>query len=271
MTTVIWHHGELHTAAAPVVSGADRGFLLGHGVFTTCGLVEGRPFALTRHLRRLTENAERIGLPAPPHAHIHHAIDAVSSHLGAVDGRLRITWAAGPDDHGSLLVSASSGTSHDQAAQRAVTLPWPHNERSPLSGVKSLSFGANLLGLAEAQRRGADEGILLNTRGEVCEATMSNLIVEVDGTLVTPPLSSGCLPGITRELLLEWAPEFGIPLRESALPATALASVPHAALTSSLRGVMPLSAIDDRPLDTGPLISRLSQRYDERRRERVDP
>src|SRR5690625_7163252 len=75
MTTVIWHHGELHTAAAPVVSGADRGFLLGHGVFTTCGLLDGRPFALTRHLRRLTDNAERIGLPAPPRDDIWGAVE----------------------------------------------------------------------------------------------------------------------------------------------------------------------------------------------------
>ncbi|HLS50176.1 MAG TPA: aminotransferase class IV [Actinomycetaceae bacterium] len=271
MTGVIWHEGEIHAATARVVSGADRGFLLGHGVFTTCGLLDGHPFALTRHLRRLTDNAERIGLPAPPRDDIRGAVAALSSHLGPVEGRMRITWAAGPQDHGSLLVSAAPGISHGQPAQRAVTLPWTHNERSPLSGVKSLSFGANLLGLADAQRRGADEGILLNTRGDVCEATMSNLVFEMDGTLVTPPLSSGCLPGITRELLLEWAPAAGLEIEERPVSGETLRDVPHAALTSSLRGVMPLSGIDERELTEGPLISRLARMYDERRRQHVDP
>lgn len=272
MTTLVWHDGHVHDGAAPLVSGLDRGLLLGAGVFTTCALIGGRPFALRRHLARLTRDAAALGLPALPVRDVHAGVTALAARTGAVEGRLRITWTAGTGGTGTLLVAATpGGPGHPDPAQHAVVLPWPHNERSPLSGIKSTSFGANTYGLVQARALGAHEGLLANTRGELCEGTTSNVLLERNDEVLTPPLSSGCLPGITRELLLQWAPQAGIPLREHVLTAEDVATAPHAALTSSLRGVMPLASIERRTMSTGPLTRALAELYTERRSADPDP
>ena len=89
-------------------------------------------------------------------------------------------------------------------------MPWVRNERSATAGLKTTSYAENVVALDRAHAEGGSEALFANTRGELCEGTGSNVVVVVDDELVTPPLSSGCLAGITRELLLEWAADEGL-------------------------------------------------------------
>ena len=84
------------------------------------------------------------------------------------------------------------------------TVPWVRNERSAVAGVKTTSYAENVVALAHAHARGASEALFLNTQGRVCEGTGSNVFAVVDGAILTPPLSSGCLAGVTRDLVIEW-------------------------------------------------------------------
>ncbi|MEE6272161.1 aminotransferase class IV [Georgenia sp. MJ206] len=282
MTTLVWHDGALHGADTPLLSALDRGVTVGDGIFETCAVVDGTPFALTRHLDRLARSAAGMGLPVPDEGLVRGAVGEVVAALGRVDGRLRITWTAGPGPMGSargdggptLLVTASPAppvTVTGAPPARVVVVPWVRNERSPLVGIKSTSYGENVLALAHARERGGTEAILANSRGELCEGAASNVFVESGGVLRTPPLSSGCLAGVTRELVLEWARAEGIPVSEETLPLSALHDAEHVAITSSLRGVLPVGAVDGRDLAPGPLATAMSEVFSRRRAGDLDP
>src|SRR5690606_26602759 len=126
----------------------------------------------------------------------------------------------------------------------AITVPWPRNEHSAIAGVKTTSYAENVVALAEARKVGATEAIMGNTAGNLCEGTGTNVFVALDGRLLTPPLMSGCLAGVTRELLLELLPEAD----EEDVPLAALAEADEVLLTSTTRDVQPLRALDGRPL-----------------------
>src|SRR5699024_2149560 len=158
-------------------------------------------------------------------------------------------WTPGADYAGRLLVTL--------ATYAPVTGPKVHlsrylrNEASSITGIKSTSYAENLIALREAQEAGAHEAVLANTRGAISEGATSNVFLEIDGELLTPPLASGCLPGITRELCIEWAREEGVALRETTIPIDVMNTTPHAALTSALKGIVPVRAIDGRSIEPG--------------------
>jgi branched-chain amino acid aminotransferase len=140
-----------------------------------------------------------------------------------------------------------------------VTSPFVRNERSALTGIKSTSYADNILALQEAKRRGAGEAILANTRGELCEGATSNVfLVREDRCVITPPLRSGCLPGVMREVVIERCREHGIVVHEEVCPLSALATCQEAFLTSSLRGVQAINRVDDHEMRApGDVTSRL--------------
>ena len=225
MSVVIWSNGRLYGPDEPLVTGIDHGLTVGDGVFETCAVYGGNVFAITRHLRRLRRSALGIGLAEPDLDLVRVGVEAVLEAAGPEIGRLRITLTGGPGPLGSnrldpaeqrqsLLVLA--GPAVPSQVSRVVRVPWVRNERSSVVGLKTTSYAENVVALAEAYRHGADEAILANTVGDLCEGTASNAFVERGGELVTPLLSSGCLAGITRELLLEWAAQEGLPVREAA-------------------------------------------------------
>jgi branched-chain amino acid aminotransferase len=129
-----------------------------------------------------------------------------------------------------------------------VTGPFFRNERSPLAGLKTVNYGDNAVAQRRARAAGADEALFANTRGELCEGTWSNVFVLVDGQWSTPPLSSGCLPGITRGVVLELFAELGLPVTESTRSIEGLDRVESAFLTSSLREIQPIAVMDGREL-----------------------
>jgi branched-chain amino acid aminotransferase len=135
-----------------------------------------------------------------------------------------------------------------------------------LVGLKTTSYADNVMALAWAHERGASEAILLNTRGELCEGTGSNVFVVIEGQVLTPPLSSGCLAGITRQLVLEWTAA-----QEADLDATALRQASEAFLTSSTRDVQPIIAVDGIELPAGPVTGMVQRVFTERSEADLDP
>ncbi|MCC3778960.1 aminotransferase class IV, partial [Streptomyces sp. UNOB3_S3] len=153
-------------------------------------------------------------------------------------------------------------------ATAAVTVPWTRNERGALAGAKSTSYAENVVALAHARAHGATEALFANTVGALCEGTGSNVFVVLDGELHTPTLSSGCLPGITRALVVEWAGA-----KETELPFDVLERAEEVFLTSSLRDVQAVRALDGRQLPgaPGPVTAKAMRIFEERSAADIDP
>jgi branched-chain amino acid aminotransferase len=253
----LWVNGSLVAEDEPVLRADDHGVVVGDGVFETVLVRDGAAFALTRHLRRLTRSADGLGLTIDVQQ-VRAGIDAVLADR-PTRARLRITVTGGPSPYGSdrgsatptLMVATALLTDWPPTTDVAV-VPWTRNERAATAGMKTTSYADNVVALRWAHERGADEAIFANTRGEVCEGTGSNIFYAYDGRLVTPPLSSGCLAGVTRELLLEWLRADGVDVAEMALPIDSLRGGAEAFLTSTTRDVMPIARVDGQPLGGAP-------------------
>lgn len=269
--------GGLVDADEARVSVLDHGFTVADGVFETLKVVDGTAFALSRHLRRLERSAARMGLPAPDLASIadavHETTRANRAEVGPL-GRLRITYTAGAGELGSdrgeaaaTLVVAIAATAPWPDSAPVITVPWPRNERSPLAGVKSTSYAENVLALAEARRHGAAEALMPDTQGRLCEGTGSNVLLVLDGEAITPSLATGCLPGITRELALEWCD-----IVERDVPLEALADATEVALMSSTRDIQPVHRVDAHSVPApGRVIGPLAAEFRRRARADLDP
>jgi branched-chain amino acid aminotransferase len=152
-----------------------------------------------------------------------------------------------------------------------ISVPWPRNERSAIAGAKSTSYAENVVCVQDAQAKGASEALMANLAGALCEGTGSNVAVAVGDELLTPPLSSGCLAGITRELLLEWAQAEGLAVVERDLPFDVLASAEDVVLLSSTRDVQRVHEIDGRLLTGGALGDAAMALFDRRSAENRQP
>ena len=259
-----WIDGRLLDAASdPAVSVIDHGLTVGDGVFEAVKVVDGQPFALQRHLDRLGRSAAGLGLDLPPADRIQAGIDAVLAAAHLPLGRLRITVTGGPaplgsgrGDHPPTLVVAAAELPPAAPSTVAVTVPWPRNERGATAGLKTTSYAENVIALAHAQARGADEAVLANTVGDLCEGTGSNVFYVVDGELRTPTLASGCLAGVTRALVLEWCGgrEVDAPLAEVA------ATAEEVFLVSTTRDVQPVLRWDNRTWDEPGPVTREAAR-----------
>ncbi|WP_456825750.1 aminotransferase class IV [Cellulomonas sp. P5_E12] len=287
MGVVIWSNGRLYGPDDLLLSGVDHGVTVGDGVFETCAVYDGTAFALTRHLRRLRRSALGIGLGEPDLDLVRDGVAAVLAAAGPDTGRLRITLTggAGPlgshrfapeDQHQTVLVLAGPGVRSE--VSRVVRVPWVRNERSSVAGLKTTSYAENVVAVSEAYRQGADEAVLANTVGDLCEGTASNVFVERAGELVTPPLSSGCLAGITRELLLEWAAAAGLPVREGApgeLRYDVLDAVgdgtTHLMMSGSIRNVSPVVSLDGSAVAAGPISLEAQRLFQARLADDLDP
>ncbi|NHA67651.1 aminotransferase class IV [Phycicoccus flavus] len=280
MTDVrVWVDGARVEADAPAVSAVDHGVTVGDGVFETAKVDAGVPFALGRHLTRLDRSMAGLGLPAADHDRIREGVGAVLGGAPIEFGRLRWTVTAGrgplgSDRMASNLTYVVTAVPHARppVAGTVVVVPWTRNERSATAGLKTTSYADNVVALARAHAQGALEAIFANTRGELCEATGSNVFVVTDGVLRTPPLESGCLAGITRELVLEWCGDAGLEVREEAMPVEVLAEADEVFLTSSIKDVFPVSGVDGRVLDVpGPVTARVMEVWSTRSAETADP
>ncbi|MFJ9541529.1 aminotransferase class IV [Streptomyces sp. NPDC101225] len=250
----IWLDGGLQDIETARVSVFDHGLTVGDGIFETVKAVDGRPFALTRHLDRLTRSARGLGLPDPDHEEIRRACAAVLEAVPTAFGRLRITYTGGHGplgsdrgEHGPTLVVALGEATRRPDSTAVITVPWTRNERGALAGLKTTSYAENVVALARAHEHGASEALFANTVGRLCEGTGSNVFVVLDGEIHTPPVSSGCLAGITRALVAEWTGA-----KETDLPLDVLERADEVFLTSSLRDVQAVHRVDGRELPGAP-------------------
>lgn len=273
--TATWLDGRLSDddrAALPV---SDHALTLGDGVFETLAVVHGAPFAVTRHVARLAASAATVGLEAPDDDVVRGAIDAVLRAEPRAS-RVRVTWTAGDGPAGPvrgpgpgrLLVVASQAPVPGPV--RAWRAPWVRNERSPLAGVKSTSYQENVVALAAARRHGADDALLADTTGRLSESATSNVLVGDDHGFITPTLATGCLPGVTRALLLAWSADLPVPVREGDVPFDDLDGRPLA-LTSSLRGVAPVVTLDGVAAPHDGRLDALAAAFAARRADDLDP
>jgi branched-chain amino acid aminotransferase len=275
----VWVNGSLVGWDEPAVAALDHGVTVGDGAFETCKVVDGEVFAMTRHARRLDRTLAGLGLPAADHGLIEKGAAAV---LGAGDpiafGRLRytVTGGAGPlgsdRDESPLTYIVTVGPQPPAPPSAALAVvPWVRNERSAVAGLKTTSYAENVVALAHAKERGAIEAIFGNTRGELCEGTGSNVFVVRDGVVLTPPLDSGCLAGITRELTIEWTREAGLEVREESLPLSVLQDCDEVFITSSTKDVLAIDRVDGRDLVPGPVTARVAEVFAALAAERMDP
>jgi branched-chain amino acid aminotransferase len=272
----VWLNGRVVPLEQARVSVLDHGFTVGDGVFETLRLLRGQPFAPTRHIERLQRSAAALGLPVPDPDLVAAAMaDAVAANRELLDdhARLRVTYTSGPGPLGSergdgpmTLVALAAPGRPWPPTTTVVTVPWPRNDRGPLTGVKSTSYAENAVALARAAAAGASEALLLNTRGELCEGTGSNVFVIRAGGLLTPPLDSGCLAGITRGLVVEW-----FAVAETAVPAADFASAEEVFLTSSTRNVHPVSRVDEREVAGTQRSAEIARAFLERALDEPDP
>lgn len=247
------------------VSPADRGLTHGLGVFETLLALDGQPLALDLHLARMRDGAARLGLDAGrlSEAEILAGMIGLLERAGLSTGRARVRLAlsAGAGDlrrleagSDALLWMTATACPTPPGSVTLVTAGFPRNERSPLSGIKCASYAENLIALDQARRAGADEVLFYNTRGELCEAATANVFLVRGGDVLTPPLSSGCLPGTTRARVMA-----RITVNEQPLTAADVAAADELFVTSATRGVVPVVKLDGRVLPAGPVAAGLKR------------
>ena len=276
----IWLNGSLIDADDAHISPFDHGLLVGDGVFETLRVYDGVPFAWTRHYERLVHSGRGLGLGVPDDTVLRPAADSVLDANQLRAARLRITVTGGPAPLGSergdtspTVIVAATALREWPPSETVATVPWPRNERGATAGMKTISYAENVRALAFAHERGAGEAIFCNTRGELCEATGSNVFVVLDGLVLTPRPDSGCLLGVTRALVLELGVEHGIAIEERTLLPDVLRSADEAFLTSSTREVHPISQVDDHQLPQvlGPLTKQLAEAFKDLVARDLDP
>ena len=272
----VWINGTLVPDDEARISVFDHGLVTGDGVFETVKVAGGVPFALSRHLARLGRSAAGLGLAEPDLEQIRAGVLAVIEASGQPElARMRITVTGGIAPLGSergdspLTAIVALGEMRAPAPWVDVTIvPWPRNEHGALSGLKTTSYGENVRALAYATSHDGSEAIFANTAGNLCEGTGTNVFVVSDGRLLTPPLSAGCLAGVTRALVIEWSGA-----AEQDLPLAALADADEAFLTGTTRDVQPIRTVDGQVLAAapGPVTRKVSEVFAMRAAETPDP
>lgn len=277
MSAAVWINQRVVPVSQATVSVFNRGFMSGFGVFETLKVTDGNPFAVRRHIDRLLRSAQIVGFELPERAVVVHGIEELlAANPECVNGpsRLRITatpsaQSALPDSPETTTVVMTVETQPPHPPElKVVTAPWPHNERGPLVGAKTTSYADNLAILRWARSRNADEALLANTGGLLCEATTANVLYCLDGkTLATPSLASGCLGGVTRELLVQW----GLVV-EADVEMADLASASEILIASSTRDLIPVVNFDGRSLPApGPRGSEAMAEFSRRAGLDIDP
>lgn len=273
---MVWLNGRFLSSREARISISDSGLLTGEGLFETLRGVRRQPFALSRHCRRLRAGCDVLGIGAPDAGLVREVFAELMRANGLEDARLRLTVTRGnrlsSGDEPSVLMTAEALPAYPPRLG-LVTAPFRRNEFGALSGLKSTSYAENAVALKWARERGGDEAVLANTAGDVCESSFGNLFFDYEGTLMTPPLEAGPLPGVTRELVLHLCGIAGISVNEATVPIGKLSRAGEIFLTSALRGVVPVHRLDDCPVPTPPdgVTASIEKAYEELMACEIDP
>jgi branched-chain amino acid aminotransferase len=253
----ILHNDQIHDSSDKVLTPGQVGLLAGWGVFSTLRVKDGVLFAFERHWARMSRDAAllRVVLPESAEAVLRNLLKLVdSNHAHNSTMRLVVVrnvggmWEGGGNQRPSDLVALTADLKEWGGSVRLTYVPQGRHAASPFAGVKMTSWAMNLTYLEEAQRKGFDEVVLLNERGEIAECTSANLFAAQGNQIWTPPLSAGCLPGVTRELLLHEVRVPGFEIREKTLLPADLAAADEVFITSTTRGLLPVFEIDQTRL-----------------------
>ena len=276
----VFHNDRLLEIEQVRLSPGQAGLLSGWGLFTTMRIFQGEAFAYERHWRRLEKDAGRIHLPFPfDSAQVRRHLSELLSANQVLEGTARIYmmynrvgfWQSDePMPQVDLILLTAGLPAHPEQARLSIAADGRH-AASPLAGVKVTSWLNNVWHLAEAQKEGWSEVVLLNERGEVAECTTANIFSVRGGTVTTPPLSSGCLEGVTRSVLLEIAPRSGVPMVEQTLMPEDLYAADEVFITSTNRSLLGVGEIAGHTYAAapGPIVQKLERAFSAAMREYV--
>jgi 4-amino-4-deoxychorismate lyase len=233
---------------APVFTAEDEALLRGRAVFETARVYDGRPFRLGAHVERLARSAERVRVPAPDAGECAHLADLVIGAAGGGDLALRFFWT------GTTLVATAAAVdpSLEERRARGMKLAVVRWSTGALAAAKSTSYAENMAAQDEAGERGADDALLVGHDGTVFEAPTANVWWRESDRLLTPSLQLPILAGVTRAVILEVAPGLGYATEEGVYPLERLIAADEVFLSSSIREVMPVAAVDGTGFHLGP-------------------
>ena len=253
----ILHNDRIGDASEPVLAPGQVGLLSGWGVFTTLRVADGVLFAFERHWARISRDAAAMHVPLPqdPENVRRRLLELVEANH-AFDSTLRLAIVR---NGGGMWAGPSNGRASDVIALTADSKDWVEGVRlgyveharyaaCEFTTTKILSWAMNLTWVESAQERGLDEVILLNEYGDVAECTSANIFASTGGQVWTPPVSSGCLPGITRELLLGEIHVPGIRIAEKKLTPAELEGADEVFITSTTRNLLPVNEIEGKKI-----------------------
>lgn len=251
-----------------MIDPTDRGFTLGDGLFETVLAEAGELRRLGAHLDRMSAGCAVLGLPSPDRAAAQALMREALAARGLAHARaaVRLTLSAGaggrgldrPEPVAPLLVATAAPAPKPETPARLVVSSIARNDRSPASRLKTLAYLDNVLARREARAAGADEAVMLNTRGELACATAANLFWISGGVVFTPALDCGVLAGTTRARVIDAARTLDMPLQEVAAGPAALASAEAVFLTNSLIGLRPAAPMGDTACGANDAVAALS-------------
>src|SRR5580704_6790920 len=279
MHRFVLHNNDILDAHEKSLSAGQVGLVNGWGVFSTLRVADGVPFAYERHWERMQRDAAKVHVPFPTdptelRAQLLRLVEANS----AWNATLRVAVVR---NRGGLFEGPNLERDFDMIAFTTDLNPWGNSVRlamkpnaryaaNEFSGCKILSWSQNLTWYEEAHQQGLDEAVLLNERGEVSECTSANIFAAMGGEVYTPPLDSGCLPGVTRELLLDVVHVPGIKVMERALKPQDLERVDQVFITSTTRDLLPAVFIEGLKIrNVGDVAERLVKALEDYRLDYV--
>jgi branched-chain amino acid aminotransferase len=272
---MIWLNGRLVAREQAHIDPADRGLLLGDGLFETLRAYRGHVFKIEDHLQRLAAGAVELGIPLPldPPG----IADAVretlaANHPSTGDAAVRITLTRGPGQRGLLppedplptLIISAAAYHPPSSADGLVAITAKRvrrNEKSVTARLKTLCYLDNVVAQTEAEVAGANEAIMLNNHDAVACGGRSNVFAVVEGTLTTPAIEEGALPGITRHAVINLCKAEGLEVVEGTMTRADLRGASEIFVTNSLLEIMPVRRFDDADLALGDVTKRLAEAY----------
>ncbi|HXA77887.1 MAG TPA: aminotransferase class IV [Candidatus Acidoferrales bacterium] len=278
---VVLHNGAMLPVEQVRLSPGQAGLMSGWGIFTTMRIIEGIPFAFERHWKRLTRDAQKTHCPFPfleetVHSQLHEVLRANRVREGcariyAIYNQVGF-WRSDEELPATDLLICSADLPPHKEPVRLALREHGRYAASPLAGVKVTSWLNNVWSLYEAQQGGFDEVVLLNERGEVAECTAANIFCVRDGRVLTPPLSSGCLEGVTRGVVLEIGAGAGVPVEARTLRPEDLYSADGVFISSTNRNIIAAGEINGRKIATAalPVMEKLEKAFSTYVREYVE-
>lgn len=288
MNRIIYINGEFVREDEAKISPFNRGLLYGDGIFESMRSYKGGIFGLLEHFERISGSSAFLGIALPfdldEEKKILDELLKRNSFVD-VDSRIRINLIRGEgkrglppcDDAGTeVIISAETVSEKIDEIQKngvkaVIIRDFRLDSRSALTPHKTLNYIAGILGLMEIKKMGGDEGIFLNYDGLVCEGVTSNIFMAKDGALLTPSLSAGILPGITRNVILKVGRGLGIKIKEQNITEADLFGADEIFITSSIREVVPVNRLDKVRYDIGPVTLKIQAGYKNFVRDYLNP